>query len=68
MAFEIGQRVTSSFTGPGTVSGELEKDSDTNDKGKIVITGFQVVKFDSPMIGERRWEIKKLTPLDEEES
>jgi hypothetical protein len=66
MAFEIGQRVTSSFTGPGTISGELEKDSDTNEKGKIIITGFQVVKFDDPMIGERRWEIKRLTPLDEE--
>ena len=66
MAFEIGQRVTSGFTGPGTVSGELEKDFDTNDKGKIVITGFQVVKFDGPMIGERRWEIKKLSPLDNE--
>jgi hypothetical protein len=66
MAFEIGQRVTSSFTGPGTVSGELEKASDTNEKGKIVVTGFQVVKFDNPTIGERRWEIKKLIPLDEE--
>jgi hypothetical protein len=66
MAFEIGQRVTSSWSGPGTVSGELEKDSDTLDNGKIVVTGFQRVKFDSPMLGERRWEIKKLTPLDDE--
>jgi hypothetical protein len=63
MAFDIGQRVTSSWTGPGTVSGELEKETETED-GKTVVTCFQTVTFDGTTIGERRWEIKKLTPLD----
>lgn len=68
MAFEIGQRVTSTFTGPGTVTGELSKDSDTGDGGKVVITSFQVIKFDNASIGERRWAISKLYPLDEEKA
>lgn len=66
MAFDIGQRVTSSFTGPGTVTGELTKDTDTADNGKALITHFQTVLFDNPMYGERRWELKKLYPLSED--
>jgi hypothetical protein len=67
MAFDIGQRVTSSFTGPGTVTGELTKESDTGDNGKVVISHFQTVKFDNPVFGERRWELKKLFPINTEE-
>lgn len=66
MAFDIGQRVSSNWTGPGTVSGELEKETETNDNGKVIVTSYQKVLFDAPQIGERRWEIKKLTPLDED--
>jgi len=64
MAFDIGQRVTSSWTGPGTVTGELEKDTDTNDNGKTQVTAYQRVTFDNPSIGEKRWAIQKLAPYD----
>jgi len=66
MAFDIGQRVTSSFTGPGTVTGELTKDTDTADNGKALITHFQTVLFDNPTFGEKQWELKKLYPLSED--
>ena len=57
MAFEIGQRVTSSWTGPGTVTSEITKDED-----RVVHQG---VKFDNPTIGEKIWAIKKLTPFED---
>jgi hypothetical protein len=57
MAFDLGQRVTSTFTGPGTVSGELFKDDGD---------AIQYIRFDNPTLGERPWSVKKLTPLDEE--
>jgi len=65
MAFDIGQRVTSSWTGPGTVTGELEKDADTNDNGKTRVTDYQRVTFDNPSIGEKRWAIQKLDPYED---
>lgn len=65
MAFDLGQRVTSSWTGPGTVTGELEKESDTSDNGKVQVTAYQRVTFDNPTIGNRRWEIQKLTSYED---
>lgn len=59
MAFEIGERVTSRFTGPGTVIGEMTKDEDRE--------CFQTVRFDSAMFGERSYSIKKLEPLRPED-
>lgn len=55
MAFEIGERVTSRFTGPGTVAGEMFKDEDRD--------CLQRVKFDNAMFGERDWLVKKLEPF-----
>jgi hypothetical protein len=64
MAFDLGQRVTSNFTGAGTVTGELEKEAET-DEGKTVILFFQQVTFDNPTIGQRKYEIKKLDRVDD---
>jgi hypothetical protein len=65
MAFDIGQRVTSSFTGAGTITGELTKTEDKDESGKVSITGYQAVIFDNPTLGEKVWEVRKLNPLDE---
>lgn len=65
MAFDIGQRVTSSWTGPGTVTGELEKDSDTNDNGKVQVVAYQRVTFDNPAIGDKRWPVQKLDTYED---
>jgi len=54
MAFEIGERVATNFTGPGTIVGPMEKDEDGE--------AFQLVKFDSPLFGEKRHRISKLFP------
>lgn len=59
MAFEIGDRVTSSWTGPGTVTGPLERDED-----KVAV---QRVKYDNPTMGEQLREVGKLQPLDPED-
>jgi len=60
MAFSIGQRVTSFFTGEGTIqSGLIIPMDDTTDK-------LQLVKFDSPLIGERDYEIGKLDRVGED--
>ena len=70
VSFEIGQRVTSKWAGPGTISGELEKDQesevDTSGRTRTSVTCFQKVLFDNPAVGERRWEIRKLNPLGED--
>jgi len=59
MAFEIGERVTSSFTGPGTISGPLQRDEDN--------TAVQLVEFDNPMFGTKLREVGKMQPLDPED-
>jgi hypothetical protein len=64
MALDIGQRVTSNFTGDGTVTGGLTRTTDKDDDGKTIITGYQEVTFDNPTLGTRAWEVKKLNPLD----
>ncbi len=56
MAFEIGQRITSDFTGDGTVVGELFRDSDR--------VCFQRIEFDNPTLGARDYQIRRLTPLE----
>jgi hypothetical protein len=56
MAFEIGERVTSAFTGPGTILGPLERDEDR--------TPLQRIQFDNPLLGERLRPIKGLSHLD----
>lgn len=53
MAYEIGERVASTFTGPGTVKGPMVKDDGE---------AFQLIKFDSNLFGERLWRISKLSP------
>lgn len=59
MAFEIGERVTSSWTGPGTVTGPLERDEDN--------VAHQLVRFDNPLLGERLRAVGKLNSLDPED-
>ena len=58
MAFEIGERVTSRFTGPGTVTGEMFKDDDRE--------CWQTVQFDNALLNTQKWRIKNLEPLLEE--
>jgi hypothetical protein len=61
MAFSIGQRVTSFFTGGGTIqSGLIIPMDDTTDK-------LQVVAFDNEALGTRAWPIRKLDRVGEEE-
>ena len=61
MAFSIGQRVTSFFTGGGTIqSGLIIPMDDTTDK-------LQVVAFDNDALGTRAWPIRKLDRVGEEE-
>jgi len=64
MAFDIGQKVTSSWTGPGIVTGELVKEQYTDDSGKTKVASYQTVRFDNPVVGEKLWEIRKLTPVE----
>jgi hypothetical protein len=59
MAFEIGERITSSFTGPGTIAGPLERDEDG--------IAVQRVEFDNPMFGTKLREVGKMQPLYEDE-
>ena len=59
MAFSIGQRVFSHFCGEGTVISEIIPDIPGQPKR-------QLVKFDSPLIGERDYEIGKLDRIGEE--
>ena len=59
MAFEIGERITSSFTGPGTIVGPLERDEDN--------TAVQRVQFDNPMFGTKLREVGRMQPLDPED-
>lgn len=65
MAFDIGQKVTSSWTGPGIVTGPLVREKDEDDNGKTVLTSYQTVRFENPAIGDRSWEVRKLYPVDE---
>jgi hypothetical protein len=65
MAFDIGQRVTSNFTGTGTITGELLKEMEI-DSGKMTMLFYQEVTFDNPMFGTRAYEIKKLDRVDED--
>lgn len=53
MAFEIGERVHSSFWGPGTVTGPLTRDEEDREP-------FQLVNYDT--WGEQRSRIAKLEP------
>jgi hypothetical protein len=57
MAFDIGDRVISKFTGPGTVSGEPFKTYD----GEVA----QEVTFDLATLGKRDWLVKKLAPAED---
>ena len=59
MAFSIGQRVFSHFCGEGTVTSEIIPDIPGQSKR-------QLVKFDSPLIGERDYEIGKLDRVGED--
>jgi hypothetical protein len=59
MAFEIGERVTSSYTGPGTIVGPLERDEEN--------IAVQFVQFDNPVFGRRLREVGKMQPYDYED-
>jgi hypothetical protein len=59
MAFELGERVTSSFTGPGTIMGPLERDEDR--------VAMQLVKFDNAMFGTRLRPVGKMESLGPED-
>jgi len=59
MAFEIGERITGYFTGPGTVTGPLQRDEDG--------VAVQLVEFDNPMFGTKLREVGKMQPLYEDE-
>ena len=58
MAFEVGERITSSFTGPGTVVGPLERDDDQ--------VAVQRVRFDNPVFGERLREVRRMESIGDE--
>lgn len=57
MAFDIGERVTNKFTGPGTVIGEMVKDAEFG--------ATQLVRFDNAALGERVWAVAKLNPAED---
>jgi hypothetical protein len=60
MSFRIGQRVTSHFTGEGTISSDiLPREEQTDDNQ-------QIVQFDSGILGTRPWAIMKLDRVGEE--
>lgn len=59
MAFEIGERVKSSFTGEGTVISDMLP----NEPGE---PREQEVQFDHATLGRRRWQIGKLSPVNPE--
>lgn len=63
MSFNIGTRVKSRFCGDGTVTGELIKETET-DENKTNVIYKQKVRFDLEVFGERDYEIKKLQALD----
>jgi hypothetical protein len=56
MAFEIGERITNKFTGPGRIVGELVR----ND-GEVT----QKVQFDNPTLGIRDWPVQKMEPAED---
>jgi hypothetical protein len=60
MSFRIGQRVTSHFTGEGTIQSDiLPREESTDDKQ-------QIVQFDSTLLGTRPWAIMKLDRVGDE--
>ena len=60
MSFRIGQRVTSHFTGEGTIQSDiLPREEPTDDKQ-------QIVQFDSVLLGTRPWAIMKLDRVGDE--
>lgn len=61
MSFEIGERVTSKYCGPGTVTGPIDWDIDEDGRHPV-----QRVKFDNPLMGERLYPVTKLQTLEPE--
>ena len=61
MSFRIGQRVTSTFTGEGTVESDILPREDTEDDKQ------QTVAFDSTILGTRPWAIMKLDRVGDEQ-
>jgi len=50
MAFEIGERVTSSWTGPGTIIGPLVRVKE--DESDVLGVPHQMVRLDKPLFGQ----------------
>ena len=61
MSFRIGQRVTSHFTGEGTITSDIIIDEEEKNGPKC-----QKVLFDSELLGERLWAIMKLDRVGDE--
>jgi hypothetical protein len=60
MSFRIGQRVTSHFTGEGTIASDiLPREEQTDEK-------CQIVQFDNLVLGIRPWAIMKLDRVGDE--
>ncbi len=60
MSFQIGQRVTSHFTGAGTIQSDiLPREEGEMDK-------YQLVEFDNTRLGTRPWAIMKLDRVGDE--
>jgi hypothetical protein len=60
MSFRIGQRVTSHFTGEGTIPSDiLPREEPADEK-------CQIVQFDNIVLGTRPWAIMKLDRVGDE--
>ena len=60
MSFRIGQRVTSHFTGEGTIASDiLPREEQTDEK-------CQIEQFDNIVLGIRPWPIMKLDRVGDE--
>jgi hypothetical protein len=57
MAYDIGERVQSRFLGKGTILGEIFKDAEGD--------ALQRVRFDNPSVGEKDYEVKRLSPVED---
>jgi hypothetical protein len=61
MSFNIGTRVTSTFTGIGVVISEmLPREDGEPDR-------YQTVDFENPQLGQRPWAIKKLERVGDDD-
>lgn len=67
MAFEIGERVKNSFSGPGTIAGPLHRECHCTDRVNCDKDhdAYQLVNYDSIHSGTRLTLIAKLSPYED---